>query len=160
MQEKLSKIRKPHFIKQLVSNACGTVALLHATLNVADSCGGPYQDKSFLARLTKLAAEGRTPDQLGQFLNEDAELELVHANFAMQGQSRIDNATAFHFVSYINLDGNIWELDGRRSNPIHKGECTADTFGVKVAELLKGYTQMDNTTNQFSLMALAPNLGD
>ena len=93
-------------------------------------------------------------------MNEDAELELVHSNFASQGQSRADNNTKFHFVAYVNLDGNIWELDGRRSNPLHKGECTSENFGLKIAEMLKGYTEMDNTTNQFSLMALSPNFGD
>ena len=35
-QEKLKNLRKPHFIKQIVRNACGTIALLHAVANVSE----------------------------------------------------------------------------------------------------------------------------
>lgn len=67
--------------------------------------------------------------------------------FASQGQSNMDANTAFHFVAYANIEGTIWEIDGRREKPLQKGACTSENFGLKIAELLKGYTQMDNTTN-------------
>ena len=35
-QARLAAMAKPLFIKQIVRNACGTMALLHATVNVAD----------------------------------------------------------------------------------------------------------------------------
>jgi len=34
-QKRLADLRKPHFIKQIVSNACGTMALIHSIINVA-----------------------------------------------------------------------------------------------------------------------------
>ena len=58
-------------------------------------------------------------------------------------------------MSYVNVDGMIWEIDGRRNQPLHKGECTPEEFGVRIASLLKGYAQMDDTP-KFSLMALSP----
>ena len=135
------------------------MALLHSIINVSELVGGPYPDGSFLNRLMGLAAAGQTPEQLGQFLNDDAELEAVHTQFARQGQSEMNVNTSYHFVAYVNLQGTIWEIDGRRSAPLQKGPCTNEDFGIKVSALLKGYTQMDDTC-QFSLMALSPNQGD
>ena len=83
----------------------------------------------------------------------------MHNQFGSQGQSQIDTNTSFHFVAYIQKGGTIWEIDGRRAQPLQKGECAPDQFGVRCAELLKGYVDMDSTC-QFSLMALAPNQGD
>ena len=71
-------MRKPHFIKQVVRNACGTMALLHSVVNVADMIGGAFPEGSFLHRLQSLAAAGKSPEELAEFLNEDAELESVH----------------------------------------------------------------------------------
>lgn len=55
----------------------------------------------------------------------------------------MDTNTSFHYVAYVNIDGVIWEIDGRRSQPLNKGECAAqEDFGAKIATLLKGYSQM------------------
>ena len=52
----------------------------------------------------------------------------------------MDENTAYHFVAYVNLEGTIWEVDGRRAQPLQKGPCTNEDFGIKIAELLKSYT--------------------
>ena len=71
-------------------NACGTMALLHSVINVAEVVGAPFPDGSFLNRLAALATGGSTPEELGTFLNDDEELEAVHGQFATQGQSNMD----------------------------------------------------------------------
>ena len=63
------------------------MALIHSIINVAEVCGGPYPEGSFLHRLMGLAEEGKTPEELGKFLNDDEELERVHNMFATAGQS-------------------------------------------------------------------------
>ena len=135
------------------------MALLHSVINVAEAVGGSFPENSFLNRLMGLAAAGKTPEELSSFLNEDPELEAVHGQFASQGQSQMDENTSYHFVAYVNIEGTIWEIDGRRSQPLQKGPCTQEDFGIKVSALLKGYTTMDDTC-RFSLMALSPNQGD
>ena len=138
------------------------MALLHATINVADAVGGAtaFPEGSFLNRLAGLATGGSTPEELGNFLNEDEELEQVHGHFSTQGQSNMDENTRYHFVAYVNLENNIWEMDGRRNLPLNKGPCTQEDFGLKMAEMLKAYTQLDDGSCKFSLMALSPNQGD
>ena len=59
----------------------------------------------------------------------------------------------------MNLDGHIWELDGRRDGPIHKGDCTQDKFGECVGNIIKNYVAMDQGNLKFSMMALAPDTG-
>ena len=66
------------------------MALLHAVINVAETAGGAYPEGSFLHRLMSLAASGKSPEELGAFLNTDQELEQVHGVFAQQGQSNVD----------------------------------------------------------------------
>ena len=61
-------------------------------------------------------------DERGKMIVEDKEMEEVHKIFAQAGDSKIDNATRFHFVTYANVEGSLWELDGRRE-PVYKGEC-------------------------------------
>lgn len=54
------------------------MALLHSALNIVDAIGGAYPEGSFMQRLHALASEGKSPEELAQFLNEDPELESVH----------------------------------------------------------------------------------
>ena len=94
------------------------MALLHSVINIAGVVGGSYPEGSFLHRLMTLAEEGKSPEELALFLNEDAELENVHQQFASAGQSQMNADTTYHFVAYVNLEGRIWEIDGRRERPL------------------------------------------
>ena len=78
----MAQLRKPTFIKQVVRNACGTMALLHSVVNVVELTGGAFPEGSFLQRLGALAKEGKSPEELAAFMNEDAELDQVQASFA------------------------------------------------------------------------------
>ena len=54
------------------------MALLHSVINVASAVGGSFPEGSFLHRLMGLATEGKSPEELAAFLNQDPELETVH----------------------------------------------------------------------------------
>mmetsp|Transcript_30219 Transcript_30219/g.29709 ORF Transcript_30219/g.29709 Transcript_30219/m.29709 type:complete len:109 (+) Transcript_30219:136-462(+) len=66
------------FIKQKIRMACGTMAILHATLN----CSEEMEHKGFLKDLvdfgSKIEDETTAPDELAQFLIDSEELEKVH----------------------------------------------------------------------------------
>ena len=75
------------FSKQTVSNACGTVAMLHAYANNPDV--QPLAD-SFLARFLE-ATKSMTPAERARFLEDPQEgepnIEDAHAEAAQDGQS-------------------------------------------------------------------------
>ena len=112
-------------MKQTIRNACGTMALLHALANVES----PPKDNSFLSTLAK-ETKDCSPEERALFLEKDEKLAMVHAHFATQGQSAMDHNTRYHFVAFVNKDGHIWELDGRRQTPLHKAKVTENGFAI------------------------------
>ena len=90
--------KKPHFIKQTIKNACGTMALLHSCVNL--DVGAPMEN-SFMEKFLQLCQEGKTPEELSEYLRDSQQLAEVHNVFAVQGQSNQDNNTSYHFVAFI-----------------------------------------------------------
>ena len=98
-----------------MSNACGTIALLHALCN---------QDKDFISSeslLSRLFAvkESKPNDDgniCGDFAATDAELEKIHHKHAVKGnQNNLNSEAKCHYVTYVmGKEGHIIELDGRR----------------------------------------------
>ena len=108
-------MRKPHFIWQLMKNGCGTVALLHAVINLSDVAGLYFPGGTFLSRFLRIAESGSNGEILGKFICEDLELEQIRSRYELQGKSNIDIDTKYHYITFVNLGGKIWELDGRRN---------------------------------------------
>lgn len=67
----------PYFCKQTISNACGTIALLHAAMN-ADLT---LTDNSFLDDFRNQTLS-MSPDERAAVLNESSSLDAVHSQFA------------------------------------------------------------------------------
>ena len=42
-----------------------------------------------------------------------------------------------HFIALVNVDGSLYELDGREPGPVNHGQTSADSF-LKVRLLLTG----------------------
>ena len=99
----------------------------------------------------------KSPQERAELVGSDTELLEINKIFANEGQSEIDHNTRNHFVTYVNFDNKIWELDGRREAPVIKDESSADEFGKKTAKIIKQYVDMDNTC-KFSIMAVAPKM--
>ncbi|KAG8690666.1 ubiquitinyl hydrolase 1, partial [Ceratobasidium sp. 423] len=88
--EKLAKEGQPDidptliYIKQTISNACGTIGLLHAILN-SDIVLKPG---SSLARFLDLC-KGHTPEERGKLLEETTLFAKAHIDAATSGQSAV-----------------------------------------------------------------------
>ncbi|GAA5886286.1 hypothetical protein JCM16303_003751 [Sporobolomyces ruberrimus] len=139
------------YFKQTIGNACGTFALLHTLANT----DVPLKE----GPLTELfeRAKDKSPRERAELLSTSDELASVHETTAQSGQTatpNLEDEVDLHFVTFINHNGHLIELDGRRNSPINHGEIKVglleDTVEVvkKIIELTKSH--------QFNLVTLGP----
>lgn len=48
--------------------------------------------------------------------------------FEFDAKTTAKEEDAFHFVSYVPVNGRLYELDGLREGPIDLGACTQDDW--------------------------------
>uniref|UniRef100_A0A915F0G6 Ubiquitin carboxyl-terminal hydrolase n=1 Tax=Echinococcus canadensis TaxID=519352 RepID=A0A915F0G6_9CEST len=176
----ISMDEKCFFMKQTISNACGTVAILHALANNASAL-----DLNSLPWLRKFLekAHNSTPKERAEILENEEELSQVHENCAHQGQTEAPDPSSqidLHFIAFVNSNGHLIELgksclimlnsplclflfslllflncpDGRREGPVLHGKTSPDTFLADACKVVDKFMQRDPDNVNFSLMAL------
>lgn len=143
------------FVKQTISNACGTIGLVHAACNNADVLG--LDDDSFFGRLVKLSRGGASPNDLAKVIETDKTIGDTHSTLAQEGQTappQLDEVVDLHFVCFTVVDGRLLELDGRKAFPIDHGPCTSDDFLAGVARRVHAFIALDPDNVNFNLVAL------
>ncbi|TPX39252.1 hypothetical protein SeMB42_g06390 [Synchytrium endobioticum] len=112
------------FAKQVINNACATQAIISILLNRSDIDPGPIlsEFKAFTAEFP--------PDMRGYALSNSDQIRTIHNSFAKsdpfisdQTKDPEEEEDAFHFISYLPINGALYELDGLRSGPILHGQC-------------------------------------
>lgn len=131
---------------------------------------------SFLRRFFEDTA-AMTPEQRAAYLEDppaDApSLDDAHAvrlfhllcshqqpvqSAAAEGQTAApsaDDDVDLHFVALTAVDGQLYELDGRKREPIHHGDTSGETFLQDAVKVVQAFIETSGST-QFSLLALAP----
>lgn len=143
------------FMKQTIHNACGTIALVHAILN------NPYielDDKGVLANYfnkTKILS----PDERGKILEADMAFTDTHQELAQEGQTAAPDLLSkvnHHFIALIHKDGELYELDGRKSFPIKHGATTPEKLVFDAAKVCEKFMAVDPCNLAFSILAVTP----
>lgn len=124
-----SRLDKIFFAKQVIENACATQAIFSVLLN----CRHP--DVKIGSTLTELKdfCQGFDANMKGLAISNSQVISSVHNSFARQQIFEFDPSTAkkeedaYHFISYVPIDGRLYELDGLKSGPIDLGAIPADT---------------------------------
>ncbi|KPI88932.1 putative ubiquitin carboxyl-terminal hydrolase [Leptomonas seymouri] len=125
------------FAKQVIENACATLALVNTLCNYAEQVDlGPKMQQyvSF--------SQAMDPEMRGSLLNEFDELREAHNSFApraafeREGKAPKD-ADAYHFVSFIYRQGHIWELDGLQDGPLQCREATDANYCEALVEVVQ-----------------------
>jgi len=159
-------VRKMFYAQQIVVNSCATHALLSVLLNCPHLELGPS-----LSRLKAMSA-GMDPETKGFAIANMAELATAHNKFAkptvaLPQVGRLKNEVlsssvqslmpeTFHFVSFVPIEGRLFELDGLKDHPIDHGpwgeqEDWTDLFKRVISGRL---TQSENFL--FNLLAVVP----
>ncbi|CAG8467043.1 713_t:CDS:2 [Rhizophagus irregularis] len=123
------------FFRQTISNACGTIGLLHTLASNTDviKIDGPL--KSLLDKTKNL-----TPEERAKVLEDDEGLAEAHQASASSGQTK---------------DGSLYELDGRKPFPINHGKCT--DLLKDSAKIIKKFMNRDPDKIEFTVIALSSN---
>ncbi|CAG8515618.1 247_t:CDS:2 [Paraglomus brasilianum] len=139
------------FYKQTISNACGTIGLLHSLANSLDTIQVDGPLKSLIEK-TKDAS----PEERARVLEEDNALAEAHQSAGEAGQTRAprpDEDVKLHFICFSQKNGRLYQLDGRNSSPIDQGPVT--NLLEDSAKIIKKYMELDPTETQFSVIALS-----
>ncbi|GJQ73258.1 putative polycomb group (PcG) protein [Trypoxylus dichotomus] len=155
------------FAQQMVPNSCATHALISILLNCPNIHLGDT-----LSRL-KAHTHGMSPENKGWAIGNTPELACAHNSHAMpQAKRRLDKSSgvstgrftgeAFHFVSFVPINGRLFELDGLKPYPIDHGPWNSENgdwtekFRSVMSERLGITTGEQYHDIRFNLMAVVP----
>ncbi|KAF4019864.1 hypothetical protein G4228_011495 [Cervus hanglu yarkandensis] len=143
---------KVYFMKQTIGNSCGTIGLIHAVANNRDKL--EFEDgsvlKQFLSETEKLSPEDRA-----KCFEKNEAIQAAHDAVAQEGQCRVDDKVNFHFILFNNVDGHLYELDGRMPFPVNHGTSSEDSLLQQdAAKVCREFTAREQGEVRFSAVAL------
>ncbi|KAF3843343.1 hypothetical protein F7725_002192 [Dissostichus mawsoni] len=122
-----------YFMKQTIGNACGTIGLIHAVAN----------------NQKHLEFEPDSPLK---------NIRVTHESSAQEGQTEapsVDEKVNLHFIAFVNVGGQLYELDGRKPFPIVHGKTSEDTLLEDAVEVCKVFMARDPQEVRFTIIALS-----
>lgn len=144
-----------YFIKQTIGNACGTIGIIHVVANnlkhLEFESDSPL--KTFLEKTSKM-----NPEERATFLENDESIRVMHESSAQEGQTEApsaDERVNLHFISFVNVGGQLYELDGRKPFPIAHGKTSEETFLEDAVEVCKIFMARDPDEVCFTIIALS-----
>jgi len=141
-------------MKQTISNACGTVAMLHSVANCLDCID---LDEGILKEFLEKTKDA-TPEEKAKQLEDSSAVCDVHDTIAKQGQTAapsLEEHVDYHFIAFVEKDGILYDLDGRKPAPVNCGPTCKETFLRDAAKQCKSYMERDPDNINFTMIALA-----
>ncbi|KAK4718773.1 hypothetical protein R3W88_017111 [Solanum pinnatisectum] len=154
-----TKVQDPsstvYYMKQTVGNACGTIGLLHAIGNITSQIKlteGSFLDKFFTS------TSNMDPMQRALFLENDREMEVAHSVAATAGDTEATDDVNTHFICFTCVDGQLYELDGRRAGPITHGASSPNSLLKDAARVIKKIIEKNPDSINFNVIAISKNV--
>ncbi|CAK6973975.1 ubiquitin carboxyl-terminal hydrolase isozyme L1 [Scomber scombrus] len=144
-----------YFLKQTVVNSCGTIALLHAVGNNKSKMKFDSDSalKKFLDETAKMSADDRAKQ-----LEKNQAIQEAHNEVAVQGQCRPEaDKVNFHFIAFVNVNGQLYEFDGRMGGPVNHGATKDESFITDAAKVCRGFVEREQGEVRFSAVAFCHN---
>lgn len=125
----------PWFARQLINNACATIAILNVLMNTTKIDLGPE-----LSQLKSFSADAGMDEELkGLAISNSEVIRTIHNSFAkpepmIEEQDKNEKGgETFHFISFIVDSGVVYELDGLKPAPVRVGLVSDGTSWVDIA---------------------------
>jgi len=144
-----------YFMKQTIRNACGTIALIHAVANNREEI--KFSDGSLLKAFLEETAS-LEPGEKGKRLETNADFANTHDSSAHEGQTSapdFHDAIDFHFVAFVEKEGRLLELDGRKKGPVDHGPASRDSLLEDSAAVCRKFMAKNPECVTFVAVALA-----
>lgn len=140
-------------MQQTVGNSCGAVAIMHAVMNNLNRLG---RSSSFLDKFRESTEGASAHDRGNDFASAVRE---IHSGIAPSGQTDAPTPTAdldFHFVALVQVNGQLYELDGNNDGPVDSGAVGDEGFLDAVVRHVKRAYIEPFPDSHFSLITLGP----
>lgn len=86
------------------------------------------------------------------------ELAAIHHKFVVKEGDEENCDAENHFTAFVQIDGEIFELDGRCEKPKHWGGVDGH-LGVSFVNIFNLMIELDPTQINFAVLALCANSG-
>lgn len=144
------------YTKQFVSNACGTIAILHMLVNNYSRLG-VVEKGSVLEKLFE-GGVGAPADAVGNEIAKSDALAGAHATAAEKGETENKDINAninLHFVTFVMIGDRCVELDGRQERPILHETCSDEkSFLYAAAAAIQERMSLVPDSLEFGITAL------
>lgn len=146
------------FAQQVISNACATQAIINILLNRPDvALGAELEQYRDFASALPSDVRGLTLGQMDSIRNIHNSFNRPEP-FVMESRAATKDDDVFHFIAYVPVGGQVWELDGLKAGPILLGDCTNDNWtDVAKTALRERIERYAKSEVHFALMALIEN---
>ncbi|GMT09898.1 hypothetical protein PFISCL1PPCAC_1195, partial [Pristionchus fissidentatus] len=141
---------KIFFMRQRIANACGTFALFHSLANLESTID--LGSGSFREWLDK--AKAADADKRSDLLENCDALATAHEATAQAGETEQNERTEHHFITYVVVDGTLYQIDSRAPFPRVLGPSSNATLVKDAGKFIQEelMSKLDNVS--FSAIAL------
>jgi ubiquitin carboxyl-terminal hydrolase L5 len=148
-----------YFAKQVIQNACATQAIVNTLMNCREDENG-FRLGDELSRLKEFTKDF-DKESKGLAISNSNVLRSVHNSFRPPSSHLLPDVKgsadgdAFHYIAYVPIHGNLYELDGLQDGPYLLSACDAENWLYRaVGAIQERMARYEGSEQRFSVQAI------